>query len=309
MATSLGLVLLALLVAATVAIGLLTVLLAAARGPAPLPSQAARAAVRHGGTVHAIALASLLAAVVLVPPAIARLVAGPAQGVALGLAPATAGLAFAAVQAAGEVTWPRPSGTLRRAPLTRRTVRDVAPRRLRAAAWGWAALALVTLVACGWASQDGRAISRTFADGAASSGPFPGWYFGVPLVAAVLVVLLAAEGVLRLVARRPSVADADPAWDMALRRLSAHRVLRGTQLVLAWTAAGVLLVAGAALRSVGHAVVPGVASESALHTGLGSGALTLGLAVALTGTVLALVPATPVAAPTGLATAGLDAPA
>jgi uncharacterized membrane protein len=309
MAAPLGILILVLLAAAAVAIAVVTVVLVTARGRAPLPSQAARAAVRHGGTVHAVALACLVGAVVLVPPAVQRLVTGPAQGLYLGLAPAVAGLAFAAVQAVGEATWPRPSGTVRRAPLTRRTVRDLAPRRLRVAAWLWAGLAAVTLVVCGLASADGRGISRTFPGGAASSGPFPGWYFGVPLLAAVVVVLVAAEVVLRLVAGRPSVADADPAWDMALRRLSAHRVLRGTQLVLAWTAAGVLLVAGAALRNVGGAVLPGPGSGSALHSGLGVAGLTVGLAVGLAGTVLALTPATHVATRTGLEPAELDATA
>jgi hypothetical protein len=312
MAAPLGIVLLTLLAGAAVAVGLAVVLTTALRGRPPLPSRAARAAVRHGGAVHAVALTCLLAAVVVVPATVGRLATGPPEGVLLGLAPATAGLAFAAVQAAGEATWPRPSGTVRRAPLTRRTVRDVVPALagwLRRAARGWAALTLVTLVACGTAPGDGRGISRSFPGGAASSGPFPGWYFGVPLVAAVVVVLLAAEGVLRLVAHRPSVADADPAWDMALRRLSAHRVLRGTQLVLGWTAAGVLLVAGAALRDVGGPVLPDVASASPVHTALGVTALALGLAVGLAATVLALVPAAPVGARTEPVPARLDAPA
>jgi hypothetical protein len=168
-------------------------------------------------------------------------------------------------------------------------------------------LAVAVLVACGIASDEGRAITRSFPQGSATSGPFPGWYFGLPLIAAVVVVLVAAEGVLRLVATRPTVAGADPAWDLALRRLSAHRLLRGTQLVLAWTAAGVLLVAGAALRNVGGPVTPDLASASLLHTGLGVAALGLGLAVGAAGTVLALVPAAPVEARAGLGPAALDA--
>ena len=205
------------------------------------------------------------------------------------------------MQATGEATWPRPSGRVRRAPLTRRTVRDVVPGRLRAAAWVWATLTVAALVAGGLASADGRSVARTFPGGAAGSGPFPGWYFGVPLLAAVVVVLLATEGVLRLVATRPTVADADPAWDLALRRLSAHRVLRGAQFVLAWTAAGVLGVGGLALRNVGRTVTADPASGSALHVAVGTGGLVLALVAALGGAVLALLPAAPAAAGTPVA--------
>ncbi len=295
MAGRLLILLFSLTVALGGAVGLGVLVLTAVRGPAPAPSEAARAAVRHGAVVHGVALVALVAALVGVPVLAAQLVHGPAQGLGLGLAPATAGLAFAAVQAVGEATWPRPTGQVRRAILVRRTTRDVAPRRLRAATWGWAVLGTLALVAGGLAADGGRSVSRTFPTGGTTSGPFPGWYFGVPLLVAIAVVLLAAEVVLRRVATRPAVADADPEWDLALRRLSAHRVLRGAQLVLAWTAAGVLGVGGAALRSVGDAV-PGAAAASGLHVAVGTTALVLALVAAVGGAVVALVPAAPVPA-------------
>ena len=304
----LPLLLLLLLAAAGGVVAVVVVVLLSVRGPAPVPSQAAAAAVRHGATVHAAALVLLLTALVAVPGVVAQVAVGPAQGVLLGLAPAAAGLVFAAVQALGEATWPRPTGRVRRAPLTRRTVGDVAPPVLRTAAWTWAGLAVVALVACGLAAAaDGRSVGRQVAGGSTAAGPFPGWTYGVPLLAAVVVVLVAAEGVLRLVATRPTVADADPAWDLSLRRLSAHRVLRGAQLVLAWTTAGVLGVAGAALRNVGG-VVTDAASASGVHLGLGTVALVLAAVAALGGLVLAVVPA-PAAAPSGRLEPSGSAPA
>jgi hypothetical protein len=176
---------------------------------------------------------------------------GLRAGLYLGLIPAAAGLTFAILQALGELIWPRPTGALRRAPLTRRTATDIAPRRLRQVTWSWAALTSVTLVACGLTSDDGRGITRTFTNGSAGAGPFPGWFYGVPLLVATAVVLLAGEFVLRLIARRPAVMDAAPEWDLALRRTSSRRLLRGTQLVLGWTAAGVLFFAGTAVHTVG----------------------------------------------------------
>jgi hypothetical protein len=52
------------------------------------------------------------------------------------------------------------------------------------------------------------------------------------------------------VAHRPAVVDADPAYDDASRRLSAHRVLRGVQLGLALSLAGVLWWTAAACINV-----------------------------------------------------------
>lgn len=292
-------------------VGLVMLVLVAVRGAAPSPSQAAGAAVRHAGVVHAVALAALTGALVAGPAGVALLPLSPAQGRYLGLVPAAAGLAFAAVHALGELTWPRPTGTVRRAPLTRRTVRDVAPRWLRVLASAWAALGAAVLVACGLvATPEGRAISRTFEAGSATSGPFPGWYFGVPLVAALVVVLVAGEVVLRLVAGRPVVTGAGPEWDLGLRRLSAHRVLRGVQLVLAWTVAGVLVVAGGALRNVADSGVGTGTGLDALgatapgHAAAGVAALVLGAVVALAGTAVALVPGRPAHADAG--TAALD---
>ncbi|WP_407341380.1 hypothetical protein [Pengzhenrongella phosphoraccumulans] len=256
------------------------------RRPDPAPSEAAAAARRHSATVNVLALTALFGTMIAgltpvsVPPA------GITRGVALGLIPAAAGIAFAAVQALGELTWPRPTGTLRRAPLTRRTAVDVAPRWLRRVTWSWAALTTVTLVACGAASDDGQGITLSYTalvggapvSGNSGAGPFPGWFYGVPLLIATVLVLAATEGVLRLIARRPAVMDAASEWDLELRRTSARRLLRGSQLVLGWTAVGVLFFAGSAMRRAGA----GGSSVDGIPVG-GS------TAIIVAGTVMALV--------------------
>lgn len=273
-------------------------------GPTP-PSRAAAAARRHAAWVHALAwsagLGALLALGQGAAPAVAVLAeaygeragGSPAlgRGVLVGLVPAGVGLAFLAVHAVGELTWPRPTGAVRRAVLTRRTTADVAPRLLRRSTWAWATGLVVVLVACGAVSPDGRSVARAWEGGGGAAGPFPGWFYGVPLLVAALVVLLAAEGVLRLVARRPAVTDAAPAWDLALRRLSAHRVLRGAQLVLGVTSGAVLAVAGSAVRNLGDPM--GGPHHSAGLVALGAAVALLGVAVGLAAVLLSGVAGRP----------------
>jgi len=276
-------------------VGLVLGVVALARRPAPAPSEAAEAARRHAGVVSGLALAVLLGSLVVGAAIAGGSATGLEHGRYLGLVPAAAGAAFALVHAIGELTWPRPTGTLRRAPLARRTTADVTPAWLRRVTWAVATLAVVALVLCGLvADDDGRGLSRTYPDGAAGAGPFPGWFYGAPLLVAVVVVLAATEGVLRLVAHRPAVMNAAPEWDLALRRLSAHRVLRGAQLVLGWTTAGVLLLAGNAASALGRTRMLDVPSEAgSAYATLGLVGTLLGLVVGVGCVVVALTPGRP----------------
>jgi hypothetical protein len=242
------------------------------------------AARRHAGAIDALAWVGLVAALVVIQGLTPSLTSGLGTGVLIGLTPTLAGATFLAVQSVGELTWPRPSGPLRRAPLTPRSVGTIAPVGLRRLTWVWAAGLVVTLVACGLTSGNGRDIERSWdASSSSAAGPFPGWFFGVPLLAATVVIVVATEIVLALVARRPAVSDTAPSDDLALRSLSSLRVVRGGQLVLAWTWAGVLLVAGNAVRNVGTLEVDGVVRTSVGLVAGGTALVLLGLAVALAG--------------------------
>lgn len=260
-------------------LGLIAVLV---RRPAPAPSEAAAVARQHGVVVS---IASWVAW--LVVPALVATAATPALravtggghygGLVTALYPAMVGLAFVAVHALGERTWPRPAGPVRRATLVRRRVTDVAPRLLRRAAWAWAAgIALVLVLAGAVAAPGGRAFARTLADGSwAQTSPFPGWYYGMWLLPASLLVLAAGEAVLRLIASRPAIVDAEPAYDAASRTLSAHRVLRGVQLVLGLTLAAILLTCGYGPHGVGLVGVGYALDLVALATAVGSAALAM----------------------------------
>lgn len=242
----------------------------------PTASAAARAALRHGQLITALAWIMLTLG----------LAVGLVLGRTVGLSPTgavsavlvVAGLLYVAVHAVGELNFPRPQGAIRRASLVPRSVADVAPRWLRTATWAWLGLAVAIAVAGALTSSDGRSITRS----TGTASPYPGPDYALPALVAIAVLVLAAEGALRLVARRPAVMDADPEWDLALRRLGAHRALRGGQLTAGLTVAALLFYGGIALHSVGLG-------------GLSGGVIALAALVAGTAAVLAFVPA---AAPT-----------
>lgn len=268
------------LLLATAAFGLGAVLV---RQPVPAPSQAAEAARRHGVLVSIAAwlLPLTVGPFLLLPLATLVLRTGgidaPAawNAVLVGLYPAGFGLGYLAVHAVGERTWPRPAGPVRRAALVHRRVADVAPLWLRRTVHALAATAVAVLLVLGaTGADDGRSITveghlgQEFSTRTAS--PYPGWDFAVPLLVAVVLVALAAEGVLRLVARRPAIVDADPAYDAASRMLSSHRVLRGAVLVLGCSIAGVLVVAGTALQGVELRTLGATSAIVGVLVGVGS---------------------------------------
>ncbi|MBZ2199404.1 hypothetical protein [Occultella gossypii] len=176
-------------------------------------------------------------------------------GLAFGLTFLVAGLAYVLTLWVGEVTWPRPEGSVRTAALVRRTVADVSPRLPWVMLLTWSALLALSIVVFGIIA-DGTALTVVYdpprADGLVSSSasPFPGWPYGVPILAVALLLAGVTHLVLRQVARRPAVAGVAPAADLDLRRTSAARLLRGAQLAVGATLAGVLVVAGPPIGSV-----------------------------------------------------------
>nr|WP_297428808.1 hypothetical protein [uncultured Actinotalea sp.] len=270
---------------------------------------AAEASRRHGAVVAGVAwgLAAVLpqGVALLVGPLLVLLPgllhggpgsAPPYGALLVGLAPAVPGLTYLTVHAVGERTWPRPQGPVRRASLAPRPTARLAPRRLLVVTAGWSAALAVALLVCAVVAQDGQRLVTTVGASIRTAGPFPGAFYGLPLAAGVALVLLATAAVLRRIARRPPVLEDDPAYDDAARRLSAHRVLRGTQLVVGWSLAGVVVVAGVALHDVGLA-------------GAAAGLLGLGSAVALAALAVAVTPGrSPVPAPVLAPASPVDRP-
>lgn len=252
------------------------------------PSEAWIAATGHARRV------SLLAWCVLIPVPLAVLALSTPylQGLTLGAItaalPSLAGVGFVVVHLVGELTWPRPAGPVRRAPLVRRRIRDITPRALAALTCTWLALLGFLLVLCGAvAGTGGRSLSYAQVDGSVSTmSPFPGWYYGRFIGVPMVVLVAGCIAVLALVARRPAVADTDPAADATLRRTSARRVLAGVQLMVAWTLTPCVFVAANAVRGVdprwADAFGPGSARA------LAATAAVAAVVIALTAAVVAL---------------------
>ncbi len=123
-----------------------------------------------------------------------------------------------AMLVAGELTWPRPRGTVRTARLAHRGVRALIPRYMTWVAGLFLAYNLLIL-ATTLAHDPGAVYARQLLTGWAP------W---------LLLTVAAVAGVLKLISVRPVVPGTAPEADAALRLASAHRVMR--------TAAGVMIM-------------------------------------------------------------------
>ncbi|MBD8078399.1 hypothetical protein [Cellulosimicrobium arenosum] len=255
-------------------------------------SAAARRAVRHSALTAGVAAVPLAFGICFVPVYYAAGTSALTGHLAAAL-PTVSLLGLLAVHAVGELTWPRPRGAERRARLVARTPADVAPGRLRQTTLAWWVALVVTSLALGLLASGPRWLSGAVdLDLVRPTTPFPGWSWTVPIMVTTTLAVVATALVLRLVASRPAVEDVSDEWDMWLRRRVARRMLRSVQLVLGLTLAGLVGMAGIALRWIGLAnglyagppVSPG-------HVAAGNVLLVVGLATAVVALALAFWPA------------------
>lgn len=147
------------------------------------------------------------------------------------------------------------------ASLEPRRVRDVLPRPLTALT-GAALAVLVALLAAAAAvaaptdgvGRAGRALAYATPDGTSSVGasPWPGAFYGLPLAAALVVLLAATGAALVRITRRPAGDDEEiRRVDAVVRRREAESVVAAAGLSLAVTLVGVAMIAGRALGSIG----------------------------------------------------------
>ncbi|WP_156119106.1 hypothetical protein [Modestobacter caceresii] len=183
-------------------------------------------------------------------------------GVTALLVPIVFGIVHTLVLAAGELTWPRPQGEVRRARLVRRGALDAAPRWLvRTAAIAAGLAAAVLTGGALLADETGRRVthgSTAYGNPAwSTASPFPGLFYGRLAAIGLLVLAVVTAGALWVVANRPAVATEDDRIEGALRRASAHRVLRAAVAATLVVAGGLLLVGGMAASNVGALPLPG----------------------------------------------------
>jgi hypothetical protein len=289
-----GLVPLGLLLAVVVTVGIGTAVVR--RSP---PSRETAVAAGRAHAVHSAAAALLLGLLAAGYIGATQLGNGSPGGLGVTalLLPITFGVVHTLVLAAGELTWPRPQGEVRRARLVHRGLLDAAPRWLVRLAVPAVALTAITLVGGALlADADGRSVTygNPFAGGLATASPFPGSFYGVPAGIGLLVLALVTAVTLRIVANRPAVATEDEGIETALRRASAHRVLRVAVGVPLVVTGGLLFAGGSSLHSVASSIPsPGLLDVAA------SAASLLGGAAMLVGVVVACVraPGVPADAP------------
>jgi hypothetical protein len=177
-----------------------------------------------------------------------------AAGSEPGIGPAVAMPAMAAILAAAlwaaDRTVPRPaSAGVRTARLVRRRVLDIVPIGSAAGvvvlAVGLAGLLSVTGAASTPHSfsdstpanpDDGRHIG-CLSGGVAQSGPWPGWYYAIPVLATVVVAIVVAIVALRGVLTRPLVDSATFSGE-TYRRRTASAIVAALGLIVAVPLAG-----------------------------------------------------------------------
>jgi hypothetical protein len=219
----------------------------AARRAARSQETSVRSARRHGLVVAMVAPVAGIVVVVLLVGAGADVGRGfpGTVGDALVMAPLAYAITHTLALLVGELTWPRPAGELRRARLVPRRLRDVLPQRLtRLALAGTAVLVAELAVGAVLANPSGREITHRVGPYTHTASPWPGWHYGRPVTFELVLLALTVAVTLRVVVNRPAVATDDERIEDALRRTSAHRVVRGA-------GAAVLLLAGALLGLIG----------------------------------------------------------
>lgn len=182
-------------------------------------------------------------------------------GLLAALGPSLAGLVYLVIFIVAEATWRRPTGDARAANLIRRPLFVQAQPWAERALLAWSILLAGCVGAFGViAAPGGRQLAYVSmdctVDGVAvacegMNGPFPGWPYGVPILLGAAAVLAACFTALYLIARRPAIRGVTASDDEAMRVVSATRVVRGAQLSLGTTLAGVTFIAGAAAANAG----------------------------------------------------------
>jgi hypothetical protein len=100
----------------------------------------------------------------------------------------------------------------------------------------------------GWEIENGQVVDVQY--NLSSTGPFPGWYYGVPLIISAVLLIVAVYWSLRRIAAtaRPTSPDLFDA-DTVLRSLRTVFVMAASSAALAFQVAGLLAITGNVLRT------------------------------------------------------------
>ncbi|MDO5743229.1 MAG: hypothetical protein Q4P23_02085 [Micrococcaceae bacterium] len=142
-------------------------------------------------------------------------------------------------------------------------------------------------VSSGGAELDSTMVVTGLQLGEGSVGPFPGWYYGMPVMALLLVGTVLGLLALSSNARRPRLRGVDlHGFDDAVRTNVGYVISTGFSAMLCFQAAPMMLIAASAINSSGtHPVYTiGEAIDETVVPSLGidpvAGALSMGISVA-----------------------------
>lgn len=266
--------------------------------PAAVEATALLGALRRRGGAAVVAVAAVVVlslGVQAVWPA--------AAGLPVVLAPALALLALTGTYG----LWPLPDEPAPTASTT--THADITTRRAGGfgPSWGYmlpallVAATLASVIVAGLlATQDESGRSREYGYaikappvpgqlGLASgtAGPFPGWYYGIPVIVVLLVSALLLGWALHRNARRPRLRAAGlVAFDDAVRTCVGFALSAGTSALLALQLALLALMAGPALINAARNIPGGAVSEGGGLAGVDVPTLWAGVAVVVAALVL-----------------------
>lgn len=150
------------------------------------------------------------------------------------------------------------AGQLRSAGLERRSWRTAIPARWLRGFVETALLFIALVIFCGMTAADddlgyARQIRFTAPESSSAAGPYPGWFYGIPALCALAVLIVATVIALQRIGATaafplPEDAEADTQW----RRASASVILGLSTGAILFALGGFALVAG---QSMGNAII------------------------------------------------------
>jgi hypothetical protein len=109
----------------------------------------------------------------------------------------------------------------------------------------------------GWGVENGQVIDIQY--NLSSTGPFPGWYYGVPVMICTVLMILAVYWSLSRTAAAPRPPSAELfRADTALREMRTTFIMSASSSALAFQIAGLSAITGSALRSAHYDAIPTV---------------------------------------------------
>lgn len=140
----------------------------------------------------------------------------------------------------------------------------------------------------GWGVENGQVVDVQY--NLSSTGPFPGWYYGIPVMVGTILLIGVVYWSLRRIAQaaRPASADLFDA-DTSLRSLQITFVMTASSAALAFQVAGLAAITGSVLRIAHRDSIPTANLTAAAGTVPVEPGHTLALALILSSLVVVVV--------------------